>query len=67
MYPAVDDVFAALHLTPLAKVRAVILGQDPYHQPGQAHGLAFSVPSGVAPAPFLRTIVRELESDLARR
>ena len=54
----------ALELTPLAGVRAVILGQDPYHGAGQAHGLAFSVPDGVRPPPSLRNIFLELRSDL---
>jgi uracil-DNA glycosylase len=54
----------ALELTPLAGVRAVILGQDPYHGPGQAHGLAFSVPDGVRPPPSLRSIFLELRQDL---
>ena len=52
--------FQALELTPLAEVRAVILGQDPYHGPGQAHGLAFSVPDGVKIPPSLRNIFKEL-------
>lgn len=54
----------ALELTPRHDVRVVILGQDPYHGPGQAHGLAFSVPDGVAPPPSLRNIFLELKSDL---
>lgn len=54
----------ALELTPPETVRAVILGQDPYHGPGQAHGLAFSVPAGVRPPPSLRNILRELADDL---
>jgi uracil-DNA glycosylase len=54
----------ALELTPLHDVRVVILGQDPYHGPGQAHGLAFSVPDGVRPPPSLRNIFLELKSDL---
>jgi uracil-DNA glycosylase len=54
----------ALELTPLAGVRVVILGQDPYHGEGQAHGLAFSVPDGVRPPPSLRNIFLELRSDL---
>ena len=64
VYPPAEQVFCALQLTPLAAVRVVILGQDPYHQPGQAHGLAFSVPPGVPPPPSLRNIVKELHSDL---
>jgi uracil-DNA glycosylase len=66
VYPPVGDVFAALCLTPFGSVRAVILGQDPYHGPDQAHGLAFSVPPGEAHPPSLRTILRELETDLGR-
>ncbi len=66
VYPPAGDVFAALRLTPFATVRALILGQDPYHRPDQAHGLAFSVPPGVAHPPSLRTILRELETDLGR-
>jgi uracil-DNA glycosylase len=54
----------ALELTPLHEARAVIVGQDPYHGPGQAHGLAFSVPDAVAPPPSLRNIFLELNSDL---
>ncbi len=64
VYPPAEQVFTALQLTPLAAVRVVILGQDPYHQPGQAHGLAFSVPPGVPPPPSLRNIFKELHSDL---
>jgi uracil-DNA glycosylase len=64
VYPAHDDVFAALHLTPYADVKVLILGQDPYHGPGQAHGLCFSVQRGVAPPPSLLNIVKELEADL---
>lgn len=62
IYP--DDVFAALRLTPRAQVKVVILGQDPYHGPGQAHGLAFSVRPGVAIPPSLRNIRKELQRDL---
>lgn len=62
VYP--EQVFAALHATPLTDVRVVILGQDPYHGPGQAHGLAFSVPHGVAIPPSLRNIRKELQRDL---
>jgi len=64
VYPAHDDVFAALHLTPYADARVVILGQDPYHGPNQAHGLSFSVRDGVAVPPSLRNIHKELASDL---
>lgn len=62
--PAADDVYAALALTPLADVRAVILGQDPYPTPGHAHGLAFSVRPGVRIPGSLRNIFRELEADV---
>lgn len=64
VYPPHDEVFAALHLTPHAEVKVMILGQDPYHGPGQAHGLCFSVRSGVPAPPSLRNIFTELESDL---
>lgn len=64
VYPDHGDVFAALHLTPRAETKVVILGQDPYHGPGQAHGLAFSVRPGVRPPPSLRNIFLELQSDL---
>jgi len=64
VYPAHGDVFAALHLTPRSATKVVILGQDPYHGPGQAHGLAFSVPPGVPPPPSLRNIFAELQADL---
>lgn len=59
-YPARGNVFAALRLTPLEHVRVVILGQDPYHGVGQAHGLSFSVPDGVKPPPSLRNIYKEI-------
>jgi len=64
VYPAADEVFAALHLTALADTRVVIIGQDPYHGPGQAHGLAFSVRHGQRIPPSLRNIHRELADDL---
>jgi uracil-DNA glycosylase len=64
IFPAGANWFRALDLTPLDKVKVVILGQDPYHGPGQAHGLCFSVPSGVRPPPSLVNIYKELESDL---
>jgi uracil-DNA glycosylase len=64
IYPKGSAWFRALDLTPLDKVRVVILGQDPYHGPGQAHGLCFSVPPGVRPPPSLVNIYKELESDL---
>lgn len=64
IYPKGSEWFRALDLTPLDQVRVVILGQDPYHGPGQAHGLCFSVPPGVRPPPSLLNIYKELESDL---
>ncbi len=64
IFPRGDEWFRALDLTPPDKVRVVILGQDPYHGPGQAHGLCFSVRPGVAPPPSLVNIFKELESDL---
>jgi uracil-DNA glycosylase len=64
VYPPRDDVFAALHLTALASTRVVVLGQDPYHGPRQAHGLCFSVRREVAIPPSLANIYRELRSDL---
>lgn len=64
VYPPREDVFAAFHLTPYHRVKAVILGQDPYHGPGQAHGLCFSVPPGAKNPPSLRNILRELHHDL---
>lgn len=65
VYPSEPDTYAALRLTPLPAVRAVILGQDPYHGPGQAHGLAFSVRRGTPIPPSLRNIFAELRDDLA--
>jgi uracil-DNA glycosylase len=64
IFPAGCNWFRALDLTPLDEVKVVILGQDPYHGPGQAHGLCFSVPDGVRPPPSLVNIYKELESDL---
>ena len=64
VYPPADEVFAALHLTPYADTRAVILGQDPYHGPGQAHGLCVSVRRGTRIPPSLANIHRELHDDL---
>ena len=65
VFPAAALTFAALCRTPLDQVRAVIVGQDPYHRPGQAMGLSFSVPAGVAVPPSLRNIHKELGDDLA--
>ena len=64
VYPPHDEVFAALYLTPFADVKAVVLGQDPYHGPNQAHGLCFSVRKGVQVPPSLQNIFKELEQDL---
>lgn len=64
IFPRGSDWFNALALTPLPAVRAVILGQDPYHGPGQAHGLCFSVKPGVKPPPSLVNIYKELQSDI---
>lgn len=64
IYPEMHDIFNALKLTPFKDVKAVILGQDPYHEPGQAHGLCFSVKPGVPAPPSLVNIFKELESDL---
>lgn len=64
IYPPNTEVFNAFNLTPFEKVRVVIVGQDPYHGPGQAHGLSFSVPPGVAQPPSLKNIFKELYDDL---
>ena len=64
VFPPAEQVFAALHQTSYAAVKVLILGQDPYHGPGQAHGLCFSVRPGVSLPPSLRNIFAELESDL---
>jgi uracil-DNA glycosylase len=64
VYPPHDQVFAALHLTPYAETRVLILGQDPYHGAGQAHGLCFSVQQGVGIPPSLANIHAELRADL---
>ena len=64
VYPPEAEVFSALALTPYERVRVVLLGQDPYHGPGQAHGLAFSVRPGVRPPPSLMNVFRELKEDL---
>jgi len=65
IYPPGDLIFNAMNSTPFEAVKVVILGQDPYHGPGQAHGLCFSVQDGVAPPPSLLNIYKELETDLA--
>lgn len=64
VFPHEDNVFRAFQLTPRDRVRVVILGQDPYHDQGQAHGLAFSVEGGVRHPPSLRNIFQELKSDV---
>ena len=64
VYPDMYDIFNALHYTPYHEVKVVILGQDPYHGEGQAHGLSFSVQPGVTPPPSLRNIFIELQADL---
>lgn len=64
IFPAQEDVFAALETTPYDTVKVVILGQDPYHDLGQAHGLSFSVLPGVRPPPSLLNIFKELKADL---
>lgn len=63
VYPPAEQVFNAFAATPWAEVKVVILGQDPYHQPGQAHGLSFSVPAGVKIPPSLRNIYKALSHD----
>jgi uracil-DNA glycosylase len=64
IYPPGKQIFNAFELTPFNKVKVVILGQDPYHGPGQAEGLSFSVPQGIKPPPSLLNIYKELSSDL---
>jgi uracil-DNA glycosylase len=67
IFPPGSQIFKAFDLTPLDQVKVVILGQDPYHGPGQAHGLSFSVPEGVPAPPSLKNIFKEIESDLGVR
>ena len=64
IYPPADDIFNAMHLTPLGQVKVLILGQDPYHNQGQAHGLCFSVRPEVDIPPSLENIYKELQDDL---
>lgn len=64
IYPNMYDIFNALKYTSYSDVKAVILGQDPYHGPGQAHGLCFSVKKGVEPPPSLKNIFKEIEDEL---
>lgn len=67
IYPPGSKIFNAFELTPFDKVKVVILGQDPYHNPGQAEGLSFSVPDGIQPPPSLLNIYKEIEDDLGVR
>lgn len=67
IFPPGSQIFRAFDLTPVPQVKVVILGQDPYHGLGQAHGLSFSVPDGVPAPPSLKNIFREIESDLGIR
>lgn len=67
IFPPPEDIYNALHYTPFANVKVVILGQDPYHGPNQAHGLSFSVQKGVPQPPSLKNIFKELANDLGCR
>ena len=67
IFPPAEDLFNAFHLTPLSRVKVVILGQDPYHDVGQAHGLCFSVKPGIRPPRSLENIYKELHDDLGCR
>ena len=67
VYPPGSQIFEAFNRTPFDKVKVVLLGQDPYHGQGQAHGLCFSVPAGVKPPPSLENIFKELSSDIGIR
>lgn len=64
IYPSGKQIFNAYNKTPFRKVRVVIIGQDPYHHPGQAHGLCFSVPNGIKPPPSLVNIFKEINQDI---
>ena len=64
IYPPGPLIFNAFNQTPFNKVKVVILGQDPYHNPGQAHGLSFSVPNGIKPPPSLMNIYKEIQQDV---
>ncbi len=64
VYPDKWEIYSALHLTPYANTKVVIIGQDPYHGPGQAHGLSFSVKPGIKQPPSLQNIFKELQDDL---
>lgn len=67
IFPPGSQIFRAFELTPVSQVKVVILGQDPYHGLGQAHGLSFSVPDGIPAPPSLKNIFKEIESDLGVR
>lgn len=67
IFPPGSQIFRAFELTPADQVKVVILGQDPYHGPGQAHGLSFSVPEGIPEPPSLKNIFKEIESDMGVR
>ena len=67
IFPPDSQIFRAFDLTPADQVKVVILGQDPYHGPGQAHGLSFSVPEGIPAPPSLKNIFKEIESDMGVR
>ena len=66
IYPAARNIFNAFNLCPIDKVKVVIIGQDPYHEPGQAMGLCFSVPTGITLPPSLVNIYKEIQDDLGR-
>ncbi len=66
VYPLQEDVFKAFKICPFNTVKVVMLGQDPYHGPGQAHGLSFSVPDGIKIPPSLRNIYKEIKNDLGQ-
>jgi uracil-DNA glycosylase len=64
IYPPGSQIFNAFEMSPFAETKLILLGQDPYHGPGQAHGLSFSVPDGIRPPPSLQNIFKELHSDI---
>ena len=64
VYPPCNQIYRALEITSFEDIKVIIVGQDPYHQPGQAHGLAFSVPKGVTPPASLKNIYKEIKNDL---
>lgn len=66
IFPPAKGIFSAFDRCPISKVKVVILGQDPYHNPGQAHGLCFSVPDGIISPPSLKNIFKELSTDLGK-